>query len=164
MEKVLENSKRKKLNFTTNNDVQTGLLITFEEPEGEEPEGKVFNVHIPYGVRYWGLGDLFLKMERIYNLLGKPQEEFMIRSEAEARWKDTPLENAEEWNFREDCFQNFQKVYIGCKRWIYTETMFRRHGSWQGLMRSGPTGSLYYRSSLELLHYIDGYLAIVDKK
>ena len=64
MGKIAEKTKRKKLNFVERNVIQTGLLITFEKVQGEEPEGIIYNVHIPYGIHYQGYGELFLKMER----------------------------------------------------------------------------------------------------
>ena len=88
MGKIAEKTKRKKLNFVERNVIQTGLLITFEKVQGEEPEGIIYNVHIPYGIHYQGYGELFLKMERIYNLLERPQAEFEMRSWKKTDWKD----------------------------------------------------------------------------
>ena len=83
----MESTKRKKVNFFERNPVQTGMLITFENDLEEEPAGKIFNVHIPYGIGYRGYGELFIKMERIYDLLGRPQAEFQMRSWNGFDWK-----------------------------------------------------------------------------
>lgn len=158
MEKIAEKTKRRKLNFVDKNMVQTGMLITVEKQEGQEPEGQIFNVHIPYSIGYKGYGELFLKMERIYNLLDRPQAEFEMRSWREIDWKDTGLENIEGWNFGDDCFEDFKKIYTSGKKWLYVETMFRCHGSWQGIIKTAQMDSLRYRSALELMHYISQYL------
>lgn len=168
MGKIAEKTKRKKLNFVEKNVIQTGLLITFEnvqdDVQSEEPEGMIYNVHIPYGISYRGYGDLFMKMERIYNLLDRPQAEFEMRNLKKTNWKGTVLENTDRWNFEDSCFEDFKKLYISSKRWAYAETLFRRHGSWQGVMKTTKTGSLYYRSDLELMHYIAEYLRETRKK
>lgn len=163
MGKIAEKTKRKKLNFVERNVIQTGLLITFEKVQGEEPEGIIYNVHIPYGIHYQGYGELFLKMERIYNLLERPQAEFEMRSWKKTDWKGTPLENTEGWNFSDSCFEKFKRMFACCKRWVYAETLFRRHGSWQGVMKAVGT-ILYYRSDLELMHFISEYLRETGKK
>lgn len=105
-----------------------------------------------------------MKMERIYNLLDRPQAEFEMRNLKKTNWKGTVLENTDRWNFEDSCFEDFKKLYISSKRWAYAETLFRRHGSWQGVMKTTKTGSLYYRSDLELMHYIAEYLRETKKK
>lgn len=158
MKKIMESTKRKKVNFFERNPVQTGMLITFENDLEEEPAGKIFNVHIPYGIDYRGYGELFIKMERIYDLLGRPQAEFQMRRWNGFDWKGTQLENTEDWDFEDSCYQDFKDRHTASKRWIYAETMFRRHGSWQGMMQAPRIGMMYYRSSLELLRYMEEYL------
>lgn len=54
-------------------------------------------------------------------------------------------------------------MFACCKRWVYAETLFRRHGSWQGVMKAVGT-TLYYRSDLELMHFISEYLRETGKK
>lgn len=158
MGKTVEKTNRKKLNFVSNHAIQTGILITFDKLEQLEPSGKIFNVHIPWGIRYQGYGDLFFKMERIYNLLDKPQAEFQMRSWKKTDWSGTPLENTDGWNFTDDCFDNFKEIYTSGNIWLYAETMFRCHGTWQGMVKAAKADTLYYRSALELMHYIVEYL------
>lgn len=158
MEKIAEKTKRRKFNFVDKNVIQTGLLITVEKQEGQEPQGQIFNVHIPYSIAYKGYGELFLKMERIYNLLDRPQAEFEMRSWKATDWSGTGLESIENWNFEDDCFEDFKKIYTSGKRWMYVETMFRCHGSWQGIIKTAQMDSLRYRSALELMHYMSEYL------
>lgn len=158
MGRTVENTNRKKLNFVSDYAIQTGILISFEKVEEGEPTGKIFNVHIPWGIHYQGYGDLFFKMERIYNLLDKPQAEFQMRSWKKTNWRGTALENTDGWNFSENCFEDFKEVYESSKRWVYAETLFRQHGTWQGMMKAEKAETFYYRSALELMHYITEYL------
>ena len=47
------------------------LIITFRKYD-LVPEGEIFNIHIPHGISFCGLGDLMMKMDRIYDLLDYP--------------------------------------------------------------------------------------------
>lgn len=149
---------RKKEDFLTRDRIDTGILIIFDTVDQKEPSGRMFNVHIPYGISFQGFGELFLKMERIYNLLGYPKEEFSMRNWKKMSWKNTSLESSVGWNFAEDNYKDFKEICAISSCWVYATTLFRQHGSWQGVMKAGKKDKIYYRSELELLRYIYQYL------
>ena len=75
------------------------LIITFRRL-GNEIEGNIYNIHIPEAIPFRGMGDMIVKMERIYDLLGYPQAEFRIRHrDDEGKWDGTLLENDALWNY-----------------------------------------------------------------
>lgn len=137
------------------------LMIKFyqtKEQTKNEPEGEIFNMHIPYGIPFCGLGDMMMKMNRIYDLLDYPQSELKMRLWDDTEmWKGTLLENDNGWSYEEDAVERFRQFDTGHGSSVYVETRFRRYGSWQGILRVGKK-KLSYRSALEFLHYIVGYL------
>lgn len=133
------------------------FIVTFQKGK-EEPEGEIFNIHIPAGIPFQGLGDMMMKMDRIYDLLDYPQSEIKIREwDDREKWKGTLLESRENWNFEEDAMEKFQIPDTDQNPFVYVETRFRRYGSWQGILRAGDR-KLSYRSALEFLHYMMGYV------
>ena len=50
---------RKKEDFLTRDRIDTGILIIFDTVDQKEPSGRMFNVHIPYGISFQGFGELF---------------------------------------------------------------------------------------------------------
>ncbi len=137
------------------------LIITFHQKSSKaegKPEGEIFNMHIPYGIPFCGVGDMMMKMDRIYDLLDYPQTELKIRQwDDTEEWKGTPLASDEGWNYGEDAAERFRRLNTGSHPAVYVETRFRRYGSWQGILQVGKR-KLSYRSALEFLHYIMGYL------
>ena len=138
------------------------LIVTFRKCD-LVPEGEIFNIHIPHGISFYGLGDLMMKMDRIYDLLDYPQAELRIRCWNDVEhWKGTPLESDAGWNYSEDAAQQFHdKIATGGSPSVYVETRFRRYGSWQGILQAGKKKASY-RSALEFLHYLTEYIS--DKK
>ena len=135
----------------------SGLILSFHQL-GNVPAGEIFNMHIPCGIPFQGIGDLMLKMNRIYDLLDYPQQEYKIREwDDKGSWKGTILESDRNWNYEEDALEKFRVLGTGRYPFVYVETRFRRYGGWQGIMQAGKK-KLTYRSSLEFLHYIMGYV------
>lgn len=133
------------------------FIITFQKGK-KEPEGEIFNIHIPEGIPFHGLGDMMMKMDRIYDLLDYPQSEVKIREwDDREKWKGTLLESREGWNFEEDAVEKFQTFFVDQNPFVYVETRFRRFGSWQGILQAGNR-KMSYRSALEFLHYMMGYV------
>lgn len=133
------------------------LFLAFHEKAGHL-DGEIFNIHIPAGIPFHGVGDMILKMDRIYDLLDYPQSEYQIREwDKEGLWKNTPLESDAGWNYGADAAEKFRNVDTGSHPLVYVETRFRRYGSWQGIMQAGKK-KVSYRSTLEFLHYIMGYV------
>lgn len=99
-----------------------------------------------------------LKMDRIYDLLDYPQQEYKIREwDDKESWEGTLLESDRDWNYEEDALEKFRSLDTGRYPFVYVETRFRRYGGWQGIMKAGKK-KLTYRSSLEFLHYMMGYV------
>ncbi len=109
-------------------------------------------------IPFQGLGDMIMKMDRIYDLLDYPQTELKIREwDDSEKWTGTPLENDDDWNYGADAAEKFHELTTGNNPSVYVETRFRRYGSWQGILQAGKR-KLSYRSALEFLHYIMGYI------
>ena len=138
------------------------LVITFHLKSSRtkiEPAGEIFNMHIPYGIPFCGVGDMMMKMDRIYDLLDYPQTELQTRQwDDRKRWRGTLLASDEGWNYGSDAAERFRKLDTGKHPAIYVETRFRCYSSWQGILQAGKR-KLSYRSALEFLHYIMGYLS-----
>ena len=133
------------------------LILLFHQLENV-PSGEIFNMHIPYGIPFRGIGDMMLKMDRIYDLLHYPQQEYEIREWDDGeKWRETLLESDKNWNYEEDILEKFHKLETERYPLVYVETRFRRYGGWQGIMKAGKK-KLTYRSSLEFLHYMMGYV------
>lgn len=133
------------------------FFITFNK-KGEGLEGIIYNIHIPEGISFRGLGDLIIKMDRIYDLLDYPQSELRIRQwDNEKQWEGTALESAKNWNFCNNAEDKLSRFFTGQEPFVYVETKFRRYGSWQGILRVGKR-KLSYRSDLEFISYIVGYV------
>lgn len=137
---------------------RTSVLFLSFHQMGNAPAGEIFNMHIPYGIPFQGIGDMMLKMDRIYDLLDYPQREYKIREwDDKGSWEGTTLESDRNWNYEEEALEKFRALDTGRHPFVYVETRFRRYGSWQGIMKAGKK-KLTYRSSLEFLHYIMGYM------
>lgn len=133
------------------------LFLTFRK-NGEVPQGEIYNMHIPETIPFRGFGDMILKMDRIYDLLDYPQSELQMREwDDKEKWSGTPLESRENWYFDEEALQRYHTGYTGKGSFVYVETRFRRYGSWQGILQAGKR-KLTYRSTLEFLHYMMGYV------
>ena len=133
------------------------LFLTFHK-RGEVPEGEIYNMHIPETIPFRGFGDMIIKMDRIYDLLDYPQSELQIREwDDEEKWIGTPLESRKNWCFDEEALHRYHTYSGGKGCFVYVETRFRRYGSWQGILRAGKR-KLTYRSTLEFLHYMMGYV------
>ena len=157
-EKVKERTYQRAYNSTWRTSV---LIITFHTRSDQSAgnvAGEIFNMHIPEGIPFQGLGDMMMKMDRIYDLLDYPQTELKIREwDDSEKWTGTPLESDDNWNYGADAAERFHELNTGNYPSVYVETRFRRYGSWQGILQAGKR-KMSYRSALEFLHYIMGYL------
>lgn len=142
------------------------LIITFHknaDQSAEDIEGEIFNMHIPEGIHFQGLGDMMMKMDRIYDLLDYPQTELKIREwDDSEKWAGTPLERDDDWNYEADAVEKFRTIINGNDSAVYVEARFRRYGSWQGILQVGKR-KLTYRSALEFLHYMMGYIKEIQE-
>lgn len=143
------------------------LILTFHRTNGVvvgEAEGEIYNMHIPYSVPFRGLGDMMMKMDRIYDLLDYPQAEWQVRQWNEReRWEGTLLESDEGWNYNNDVAERFRQMDTGKNPSVYVETRFRRYGSWQGILQAGKKKASY-RSALEFLHYMTEYVKDIQSR
>ena len=136
---------------------RTSVLILAFHKITDDFTGEIFNMHIPGGIPFYGLGDMILKMDRIYDLLNYPQSEYQIREwDKEKYWKNTPLESDVGWNYDDDAAEKFRDIDTGKHPLVYVETRFRCYNSWQGIMQAGKKKASY-RSTLEFIHYIMRY-------
>lgn len=129
------------------------LIITFRRL-GNEIEGNIYNMHIPEAIPFRGMGDMIVKMERIYDLLGYPQAEFRIRHrDDEGKWDGTLLENDALWNYDKTVQGDYEAIATVSRSVMYVETRFRRNKSWQGILQIGGKKATY-GSVLEFIHCV----------
>lgn len=133
------------------------MIITFRKKDNEI-EGDIYNMHIPEPVFFQGIGDMIVKMNRIYDLLGYPQEESQIRKwDDKEKWTGTILDNVCGWNFDTTRERGYEEIDTSSYHVMYVETRFRRNKSWQGLMQIGDRKAVY-GSALEFIHCVMGVL------
>lgn len=132
------------------------LIITFHKKE-EKLFGKIYNMHIPYGIGYDDPGDMILKMDRIYDLLAYPESTYETRKwDDSKKWEGTILENDNDWNYDPELADKINFDENGFVPAVIVETRYRQNGSWQGIMNAGGK-KIPFRSSLEFLHLFMDY-------
>ena len=147
-EKIVEREVRR---INSENWKSTVLIILLRS-KGREPEGEIFNIHIPEKIPFRGYGDLMLKMDRIYDLLEAPVNDSGRKWKDWNKWQGTALETDADWIYGMNASTRYRECAgTGCSL-IYVETKFRRHGSWQGILWAGEEKKMF-ESALEFLHY-----------
>ena len=150
---------RRKWRKTAGRDWRTSVLLLRFNKGGTVPEGTIWNLHIPEEIPFRGWGDMIMKMDRIYDLLDYPQMEWKLREwDDQDRWKGTLLESGDDWDHAGAMEKRSWELCTGREGLVYVETRFRRYGSWQGILQAGKRKRTY-RSALEFLHYLTGYVS-----
>ena len=104
------------------------LFLCFQELNGSHSKGVIRLPLLHYDVPFAGYGEMLLRMNRIYDLLGMPDAGSCMRSLRE--------EEKDEWEFTED-MKNRQETTLpaGTERMVSIQIQFRQHCSLQGFLR-----------------------------
>ncbi len=139
------------------------LLLIFQKLDGMSSEGLIRSPELPSPIPFRGCADLFLKMDRIYNLLNQPQAARQMRRLA--RYRDQILREPEReaaawsqgdsWRVR-DAWRDPEPSRG--KAALCVCTQYRQHNSWQGYIYREDQEKVFFRSALELLYLLDDYL------
>ncbi len=132
------------------------LFLCFQELNGSHSKGVIRLPLLHYDVPFAGYGEMLLRMNRIYDLLGMPDAGSCMRSLRE--------EEKDEWEFTED-MKNRQETTLpaGTERMVSIQIQFRQHCSLQGFLICGKQKA-GFRSALELLYLLEDCLREQEKQ
>lgn len=132
------------------------LFLCFQELNGSHSKGVIHLPLLHYDVPFAGYGEMLLRMNRIYDLLGMPDAGSCMRSLRE--------EEKDEWEFTED-MKNRQETTLpaGTERMVSIQIQFRQHCSLQGFLICGKQKA-GFRSALELLYLPEDCLQEQEKQ
>ncbi|MCH1978186.1 hypothetical protein MCG44_00250 [Lawsonibacter sp. OA9] len=136
------------------------IAVTFRELSGVNSKGVISNIHISDKISFSNYGDMLLKIEQIYDLLGMRETSGCLRGNtSETKWQKRTLDSVEDWRREEDEWQNFHLLHTCRDPVVYVQTLYWQNYSWQGyILGRGYKDRIYYRSALELLHIIDNII------
>ena len=119
------------------------LFLCFQELNGSHSKGVIRLPLLHYDVPFAGYGEMLLRMNRIYDLLGMPDAGSCMRSLRE--------EEKDEWEFTED-MKNRQETTLpaGTERMVSIQILIC------GKQKAG------FRSALELLYLLEDCLREQD--
>lgn len=105
------------------------LFLCFQELNGSHSKGVIRLPLLHYDVPFAGYGEMLLRMNRIYDLLGMP--------DAGSRMRRLREEEKDEWEFTEE-MENRQETTLpaGTERMVSIQIQFRQHCSLQGFLIS----------------------------
>lgn len=120
-------------------------------------EGKPFQRSDPAAaasIPFEGYGEMLLRMNRIYDLLGMPDAGSCMRSLSEGE--------KEEWEFTDEMKNNQDTTLpAGTERMVSIQIQFRQHCSLQGFLICGKQKA-GFRSALEMLYLLEDCLQEQD--
>ena len=135
------------------------VVVRFRKLDGINIEGIISNIHIPDEISFSNYGDMLLKIEQIYDLLGMRTDSNKLRGNVTAqKWQKSVLKSAEDRKKGVDVWQYSHDLQVSGDPVIYIHTHYTgritagRVLYWQRKYKD----EIYYRSALELLHIIDG--------
>lgn len=132
------------------------LFLCFQELNGSHSKGVIRLPLLQYDVPFDGYGEMLLRMNRIYDLLGMPDAGCCMRSLGEKK--------KEEWEFTEEMEENQDTTLpAGTKRLVTIQIQFRQHCSLQGFLVCGKQKA-GFRSALELLYLLEDCLQEQEKQ
>ena len=107
-----------------------------------------------YDIPFVGYGEMQLRMNRIYDLLGMPDAGSCMRSLSEGE--------KEEWEFTDEMKNNQDTTLpAGTERMVSIQIQFRQHCSLQGFLISGKQIA-GFRSALDMLYLLEDCLQEQD--
>lgn len=130
------------------------LFLCFQEVKGSHSKGVIRLPLLHYDIPFEGYGEMLLRMNRIYDLLGMPDAGSCMRSLSEGE--------KEEWEFTDE-MKNNQDTTIpaGTERMVSIQIQFRQHCSLQGFLICGKQKA-GFRSALEMLYLLEDCLQEQD--
>lgn len=136
------------------------VVVRFRKLDGINIEGIISNIHIPDEISFSNYGDMLLKIEQIYDLLGMRTDSNKLRGNVTAqKWQKSVLKSAEDRKRGVDVWQYSHDLQVSGDPVIYIHTLYWQNYSWQGFILARKyKDRIYYRSALELLHIIDGLI------
>ena len=118
------------------------LFLCFQEVKGSHSKGVIRLPLLHYDIPFEGYGEMLLRMNRIYDLLGMPDAGSCMRSLSEGE--------KEEWEFTDEMKNNQDTTLpAGTERMVSIQIQFRQHCSLQGFLICGKQKA-GFRSALEI--------------
>ena len=106
------------------------LFLCFQEVKGSHSKGVIRLPLLHYDIPFEGYGEMLLRMNRIYDLLGMPDAGSCMRSLSEGE--------KEEWEFTDEMKNNQDTTLpAGTERMVSIQIQFRQHCSLQGFLICG---------------------------
>ena len=103
------------------------LFLCFQEVKGSHSKGVIRLPLLHYDIPFEGYGEMLLRMNRIYDLLGMPDAGSCMRSLSEGE--------KEEWEFTDEMKNNQDTTLpAGTERMVSIQIQFRQHCSLQGFL------------------------------
>lgn len=125
------------------------LFLCFQEVKGSHSKGVIRLPLLHYDIPFEGYGEMLLRMNRIYDLLGMPDAEPFRRGK-------------EEWEFTDEMKNNQDTTLpAGTERMVSIQIQFRQHCSLQGFLICGKQKA-GFRSALEMLYLLEDCLQEQD--
>lgn len=123
------------------------LFLCFQEVKGSHSKGVIRLPLLHYDIPFEGYGEMLLRMNRIYDLLGMPDAGSCMRSLSEGE--------KEEWEFTDEMKNNQDTTLpAGTERMVSIQIQFRQHCSLQGFLICGKQKA-GFRSALEMLYLLE---------
>lgn len=144
------NREIEKIREKVHTTADAALFLCFQEGKGSHSRGVIRLPLFQYDIPFDGYGEMLLRMNRIYDLLGMPDAGSRMRSLSEGE--------KEEWEFTEE-MKNRQDAVLpaGTKQMVSIQIQFRQHCSLQGFLVCGKQKA-GFRSALELLYLLEDCL------
>ena len=128
------------------------LFLCFQEVKGSHSKGVIRLPLLHYDIPFEGYGEMLLRMNRIYDLLGMQEAVCGAFQKGEK----------EEWEFTDEMKNNQDTTLpAGTERMVSIQIQFRQHCSLQGFLICGKQKA-GFRSALEMLYLLEDCLQEQD--
>ena len=120
-----------------------------------EPYGRIRCFFLPKEIVFTSFADLFLKMDRIFDLLDAPHASVKMRRciDPNVQWRDTPLADVSVHSIHMPELEQSGKPR-GALATFWVQMLYRQNASWQGMLLDAGREKHYFRSALELLYLL----------
>lgn len=130
------------------------LFLCFQEVKGSHSKGVIRLPLLHYDIPFEGYGEMLLRMNRIYDLLGI--------AGCGKLYAEPFRRGKEEWEFTDEMKNNQDTTLpAGTERMVSIQIQFRQHCSLQGFLICGKQKA-GFRSALEMLYLLEDCLQEQD--
>ncbi len=153
------------------------LFLCFQEVKGSHSKGVIRLPLLHYDIPFEGYGEMLLRMNRIYDLLGMPVPytigypsglrmnriyDLLGMPDAGSCMRSLSEGEKEEWEFTDEMKNNQDTTLpAGTERMVSIQIQFRQHCSLQGFLICGKQKA-GFRSALEMLYLLEDCLQEQD--